>query len=275
MSATFESILKRSGYMPLLNKRKGTLIELENLITSVKSLDKEHPSGSTFRQFSMYEAKLDKILLNLSADNREFIDKLVGGGLAPGDKDFREDQTMVEMCEANSFDAFDAYREILKAKHFIKDPIQAAAAPGAPPSDFIQALTLCMNKSDENQASALKIYSDSLKEISKSNINIKRPQPKFTPDGTIDDYFKYREWFRKFEFYTAKINHDDYNERMEWLRNCVCGDALTLIQACPSSQEGYEAAIELLEGQYKNKEVITESLYDYFHKFTIPSMGKL
>ena len=274
MSATFESLLKKSGYMPLLNKRKGTLLELENLIDSVNSLDREHPTGSTFRIFSMYETKLDKILLNLSADNREFIDKLVVGGLATNDRDFKDDQTMVEMCEANSFYAFDTYREILKAKHFIKDPIQAAAAPGAPPSDFIQALNLCLKNNNDTQASALKVYSDSLKEISKSNINIKRPQPKFTPDGTIDDYFRYREWFRKFEFYTAKIDQDDYNERMEWLRNCVYGDALTLIQACPSTQEGYNAAIELLEGQYKNKEVITESLYDYFHKFTIPSMGK-
>ena len=163
MSATFESLLKKSGYMPLLTKRKCTLTELENLITSVKSLDKEHPSGSTFRQFSMYETKLEKFLLNLSADNREFMNKLYAGGLADGDRDFEEDQTMVEMCEANSYYAFDAYREILKAKHFIKDPIQAAAAPGAPSSDFIQALTLCMNKSDDKQASALKIYSDSLK----------------------------------------------------------------------------------------------------------------
>ena len=260
--------------MPLLNKRKCTLTELENLIDSVKSLDRDNPTGSTHRKFCMYETELDKILLNLSTDNREFMNKLLTGGLAAHDRDFKEDQTMVEMSKASIFDVFDTYREILKAKHFIKDPIPAAAAPGAPPSDFIQALNLCLKNNNDTQVSALKVYSDSLKEISKSNINIKRPQPKFTPDGTIDDYFRYREWFRKFEFYTAKIDQDDYNERMEWLRNCVYGDALTLIQACPSTQEGYDAAIELLEGQYKNKEVITESLYDYFHKFTIPSMGK-
>ena len=162
MSATFESLLKKSGYMPLLNKRKGTLIELENLIDSVNSLDREYPTGSTIRKFSMYETKLDKILLNLSADNREFIDKLVVGGLAANDRDYKDDQTMVEMCEQNSFYAFDTYREILKAKHFIKDPIQAAAAPGAPPSDFIQALNLCLKNNNDTQASAFKVYSDSL-----------------------------------------------------------------------------------------------------------------
>ena len=305
MAQSMEKLLVGTTMKSLMDKRKETLALMETHINKINNLEILNPTKSHVRRFTLYNDEASELLRTLKIDNKKFVGKLIEGGLSTEDKDYVADQKKVNQAESHLFDALDDYSATLREKGLLQDPDAGAAAP--PPGDLIQVMlkhieaseanskmalekytaalfkctkqqseaqTAVIKQQSEAQASAMDKLTEGMKDISKSNINIRRPKPNFTPDGTIDDYFRYREWYRKFEFYTAKIDEDDYSERLEWLRNCLHGDALTLIQSCADTQDGYETAIKLLEDKYKDKDVIQEALFDYFHKFTIPSNGK-
>ena len=297
MSHSFKEILGSGKFKSLWDKREGTFIKIDSVVTAVNKLETDNPTKSHVRRFAGMDKDATELLADLKKQNYALMDKLAEAGMIKADKDYLEDQAKINKCYGTLIDTVETYRDILIAKNLVDNPDEKEAEALAPaPQDFLEALVKRMEASDDKSAKALKTYTEALykctrqqtesheaalekysntmEKISKNNINIKRPQPKFTPDGTIDDYFRYREWYRKFEFYTAKIDENDYEERTEWLRTCLVGDALTLIQSCAATQEGYTEAIELLEGKYKDVSVIQEALFDYFHRFTISSVGK-
>ena len=127
--------------------------------------------------------------------------------------------------------------------------------------------TAASNKSSEELARALE-------SLGKSSSNIKPTQPHFKPLGTLEDYLKYKEFEKAFEFFIKRVPKDEWGEKVEWLRRSVHNGADTIISACESNQAGYNKCFELLDKKYKNKDLIMESIFDYMVKFNISNTGK-
>ena len=95
------------------------------------------------------------------------------------------------------------------------------------------------------------------KSISRSSAP-KATQPSFTSKGTDADFAAFSEFLKKFEFFVSNVASDA--QRLQWLQQCIKGDALHLIKNLSLDNDNYIVALDKLKARYLNKGPVKHSL---------------
>ena len=69
--------------------------------------------------------------------------------------------------------------------------------------------------------------------------------------------------------FSLSIADVKWDEKLNWLKASVFGQAVNIIFACAPTQAGYEEAIRLLKEKYENIDLIREAYIECLHIFKI------
>ena len=168
MSHSFIAILGGGKFKSLWDKREGTFIKIDSVVTTVNKLKTDNPTQSHVRRFAGMDKNATELLADLKKQNYALIDKLAEAGMIKTDENYLADQAKINTYYGKLIDTVEAYREVLIAKNFVENPDENEAEALAPaPQDFLDALVKRMEASDEKSAKALKTYTEALYKCTK------------------------------------------------------------------------------------------------------------
>ena len=163
MSHSFIAILGGGKFKSLWDKREGTFIKIDSVVTAVNKLETDNPTKSHVRRFAGMDKDATELLADLKKLNYALMDKLAEAGMIKTDKGYLEDQAKLNKCYGTLIDTVETYRDILIAKNLVDNPDEKEAEALAPaPQDFLEALVKRMEASDDKSAKALKTYTEVL-----------------------------------------------------------------------------------------------------------------
>merc|ERR1712237_54175 len=116
--------------------------------------------------------------------------------------------------------------------------------------------------------------SSAIDKFSAASTSLKIDQPLFKPVGSYEDFMKFKEWKRHYDIFVKRIGDDKWDEKLNWLKPSVFGQAANIIFACAATQAGYDEAIQLLKEKYENIDVVREAYIEWVHTFKVVNVGK-
>ena len=207
----FTQLIKSGNTQKAYSQRQAILKEINLNVTLIKDLDRDSPIAMTFTRF---ETNVNESLIKLKSANFDLNTNLTKSNPdIDNDASYKSDQKSIRDQVFLACNTVEDYIELLNSKGI---PYPPDVKPESSSGDLAAILTSqekilnnLVTSQDKNAAAHAdlsKTLVNQLKSHASSRLGPKATQPKFKPKGNDSDYGEFKDFLRKFEFFTAKCS---------------------------------------------------------------------
>ena len=268
----WEEGIKLRGVRKAINTRSLYFNKLVHWKAKIDELPAEDPAPDTLMLFNELRDKITRDLSLYSNENDFMYLELVPKyELIASNEYYVADQVSFNTCIENVEKSIRDYTTILTnagliidASIFSSDPnlikVLGELVKGREQTNTMFQKQHAQNISINDQMTQAQTQmTTAIEKLSVASTSLKIDQPLFKPVGSYEDFMKWKEWKRHFDIFIKRIADDKWDEKLNWLKASVFGQAANLIFACASTEAGYEEAIRLLKEKYENVDLVREA----------------
>ena len=289
--AEFTQLIKSGNTQKAYSHRQAILNEIKRNVSLIKELDQENPIARTFNRV---ETNVNESLNKLKLANIDLDTYLVKSNPdIYNDESYKIDQKSVNEQFFEACNTMDDYIKLLNSKGTTYPPDVKPECSGdlaAILTSQDKILNTLVTSQDKNAVAQNKLMTTLDKNLNaivvsqgknvtdlstklvnqiKSQVSSKSGpkalQPKFKPKNNDSDYSEFKDFLKKFEFFTVKCSSN--LEKLQWLQTSVEGDAVGLIKHLTLSEDNYQTALNRLNNRYCNPDVVKHALFQSILKF--------
>ena len=287
--ASFNELIKSGKIKTAFHKKQAILEDVNTHIQLIAELDK---TALNEIKFARREQEATKVLNDLISVTRDLSQLLSEQNREISkDIDFIAEQKHSRSELTRLCDEIEDYIGAL-AKAGI--PYPPDVKPGLGHSDIASIMESLVkplvdsenrnsDRHDKNMDSLVKTLADNQKEQNKNtDKNISKgsapkvTQPSFTAKGSEVDFANFADFLEKFKFYVSNVEKDSH--KLQWLRQCLKGEALMLIKNLSVEDDGnYKVAMQKLKDNYLDEGTVKHTLLQNLLNFkavTNPKFAK-
>ena len=262
--STFNECLAHQKINAAYIRRNAAVMDLNSVVSQVKSLDKDNPKPRIFLQ---HEKELESLALKVKTENNMMVQLMLSAQPdISSDSTFTSDQSGIRASTLSSINVVDEYRTILETKGLVPSLAQTQNqdATSGEFSDMLKQLGKNLTMLTEIGKSQTEMSKKQVEAINASK-GPKPVQPTFTPKGDVSDYLTFKNFLENFTYFVQNVPNN--KDKLQWMLSSVKGDAYQIIKGLSLNADNYRVAKEKLEKKYLSTEKIQKAIFASIYQY--------